>query len=133
MTPTSMALADDAGDRDAIMRHAACEIRGAVDRIDDPDWRALLANEAVALFADEAVIWKYCGQPRLNEPLDFAVDLGDEILRSFEPNSERAAIEEAPARQGAGLPRDRAGGEETALQRGSIDRQSCLHGRACAC
>jgi GNAT superfamily N-acetyltransferase len=90
------------GDRDAEMRDAAREIRGAVDRIDDPD---AVRGLATALFADEGVGGKGLGEALLDEALDLAIDLGEEILMALEGEAERGAVLEAPAHQLAGLAR----------------------------
>ena len=111
------------------MRRAAREIGSAVDRIDDPDRRLRRAGKTVAFLADETVFGKYPGHARLNQPFNFAIDLGDEILRPLEADREGASVEEAAPRQRARFARDRAGGEETVLQRGRVDGQIVLLGR----
>jgi len=85
------------------MGRAAREIRRAVDGIDHPDRRARRADKAGPLLADESVAGERLNEARLDEPLDLAVDFGDEILRSLEADCEGAAIEEAALGQKAGF------------------------------
>ena len=76
----------DAGDRDAEMRHAAGEVRGAVDRIDDPHRPARAGGARVALLADEPIGRKDLREALGDEGLSLAVDLGEKVLRSLEPD-----------------------------------------------
>ena len=108
------------------MRRAAREIRSAVDRVDDPCRRARRAGDAGALLANEPVAGEDINQPRLDQPLHFAVDLGDEVLRPLEADREGAGVEEPAPRHRARLARHGASGEKSALQRGRVDRQACL-------
>jgi len=109
----------DGGDRDAEMRNAAREIRRAVDRINDPRRPAIARRARLALFADEAVVWKNLQQPLSDERLRLAIDLGQIVLPALEADRERA-VKEAPPRRGAGLARDRLGGEQPRVhERGS--------------
>ena len=90
--------AHDAGDRDAEMRDAAGEIRRAVDRVDDPHRAALARRPPRRLLADEPVLRKRAVEARGDQLLRLAVDLGQVVLRSLEPDLERG-IEKPPARQ----------------------------------
>ena len=120
--------ADDGGDRDAEVRRAAREIRGAVDRIDDPDRRALGAGASLALLADEPVLGEQPVQPRRDQPLDLAVDFGQVVLRPLEADREGVAVEKAALGDRARLARDGAGDEkasfESAELRSSTGRSS---------
>ena len=113
--------ADHGGDRDAEMRRAAREIRGAVDRVDHPDRRAFMPDAAFALLADEAVLGKQAVQARRDQALHLAVDLGQVVLRSLETDSERAAVDEPPPGDLSGLARERAGDVETGVQGAGVE------------
>src|SRR5271170_869227 len=107
------------------MRGPAGEIRGAVDRIDDPDRLALAAGRTCALFADKPVLRKGLREPGMNEALDLAVDLGNEILRPFESDAERVSIEKSPLGERPSFASDRACGEVTGVQRSIVDLHVC--------
>ena len=93
------------------MRDAAREIGGAVDGIDHPDRRASRAPTRPAPSSPmKPSLGEQRVQPRRDQPLDLAVDLGEIILRPLEADGERAAVEEAPPRDLARLARERRGG-----------------------
>ena len=48
-------------------------------------------------------------EPARDEPLDLAVDLGEEILRPFQADREGGTVGEAPQRDRAGLAGEGAG------------------------
>src|ERR1700749_3079544 len=78
----------DIGDRDAEMRHAAREVRRAIDRIDDPGAAALAGGTSLALFANEAVAWKFREHPLRDDRLRLPVDLGQKVVRTLESDRE---------------------------------------------
>jgi hypothetical protein len=78
------------------MRHAAGEVRGAVDRIDHPHCPALAGRVSVALLADEPVGRKHSHQALGDERLGLAVDLGQKVLRTLEADVERLVEKAAP-------------------------------------
>ena len=88
------------------MRHAASEVRRAIDGIDDPGRAALACRAGLALFADKSVAWKNLKQPLGDERLRLAVHLGQKVVRTLEADRERLVEETAP-RQRARLARDR--------------------------
>ena len=109
----------DTGDRDAEMRHAASEVRCAVDRIDDPCRAALAGGAGLALFANEPVGRKKLEEALRDERLRLAVHFGQIVLRALEADRERL-VEETPPRHRAGLARDRLRREQPHVhERGS--------------
>ena len=67
-----------------------------------------MPDPSLALLADESVFRKQPMQPRRDQALDLAVDLGEVVLRPLEADRERAPIDEAPLRDFASLARQRA-------------------------
>ena len=63
------------------MRHAACEIGGAIDGVDDPQ---MGCRFAAALFAQDRIAREGRSQLGPDEVFDGKVRLGQEILRAFE-------------------------------------------------
>ena len=61
-------------------RHAARVVRGAVDRIDDPE---ALAVVAAILLADDGVVGEALGDRRADEALDLAVHLGHHVVTAL--------------------------------------------------
>ena len=108
------------------MRHAAGEIGGAVDRVDHPDRAALARRRARRLLADEAVARKGLVQAAGDQLLGLAVDLGQIVVRSLEPDLE-GGVEEPPARERAGLARHRLGGQQAQLHRIGVFMASPYH------
>ena len=94
------------------MRHAAGEVRRPVDRIDDPNRAADASGARIALLADESVAWKRPKKALGDEGLRLAVDLGQKVLRTLEPDLERTLDKPAPSRR-AGLARDRLRREQS--------------------
>ena len=94
------------------MRHAAGEIRGAVDRIDHPHRPARAGGARLALLADEPVGGKDPEEALGDERLGLAVDLGQIVLRSLELDGERTVEKPAP-RHCARLARDRLRREQS--------------------
>src|ERR1700680_173729 len=90
--------ARDAGDRDAEMRNPAGEIRRAVDRIDDPDWRAVGPGATVRLLANETVLGEGFVEARRDQFFCLAIDLGQVVLRSLEADLE-GGVDKPPARE----------------------------------
>ena len=94
-------------DRDAELRDAADEIRRSVDRIDNPDGSG---ETATALLSVERIRGKELRKPVPDQLLDFAVDRGEIVLVSLEPDLQgfRAALE-MTARQGTGSSESQSG------------------------
>ena len=99
------------------MRDAAGEIRGAVDRVDDPGALAGSAQRAALLLTEEGVLGERLVQAEPDQRLDLGVACEHVVLRALEGDGERrGAVAEAAAGERAGLERDRRGGEEAVLE-----------------
>ena len=86
------------------MRDAAEEIGGAVDRVDDPQRRALLAEPA--LLAEHGIVAEGGAEALHDQVLGLLVGLRDEILPALVLDRQRAATAIVVERQGAGFARD---------------------------
>ena len=62
------------------MRDTTCEIRGAINRINDPDTGR---GGTTGFFAHEPILRKGCGDSASDMPLHRAIGFGQKILRAF--------------------------------------------------
>jgi len=107
------ASADLAGDRDREYREAVEEIRGAVERVDDPDGLVLAA--ASALLGQERVRGVVAADAGDDLLLGGLVDLGDEVVAPLGVDGERFEAVQAAHDQLAGAARGAHGNVEKRL------------------
>jgi hypothetical protein len=92
------------------MRHAVQEVRGSVERIDDPAPRRVLALLAAAFLAEPAVIGPRAHQLLLQDLLGGDVGAADEIARPLHRDLQvlhlAEILHQAPARLAGGLDHD---------------------------
>ena len=98
------------------MRDAAGEVRGAVDRVDDPGALAGLAQRAALLLAEEGVLGERLVQAQPDQRLDLGVACKHVVLRALEGDASAEGRSRKRRRASAGLARDRQGGEEPVLE-----------------
>ena len=92
-------------DRDGELRNAVQEIRGAVERIDDPGVGAVGALVLAAFFAEEAVARAGLGEFGAKCFLGLAIGGGDEIARALERDLEIFDLAEVALQCARGLAR----------------------------
>ena len=125
---------DQVGQRHRPIGHAAQEVRGAVDRVDDPQARGadfcsssssaeqvvrgLGAGEAIAaaLLAEHRIVGEGDAEAGADQLLDLAVGDAHEVLHALVLDVELVALDEVVVGEAPGLAGDGAGDEETVLE-----------------
>src|SRR5688572_26706108 len=91
------------GDRDRELRETVQEVRGAVERVDDPG--VVVARRRAALFREETVRRVGLAYRRDQDLLGGAIDLAHEVIAVLLADRERADAVEAARNDVAGAAR----------------------------
>ena len=92
-------------DRNRKMRDAVQEIRGAVERIDDPGVGLVIAHARAAFLADEAITWSRLGEVGVEHLLGAPVCHGNEIGGSLQRHLKILDLAEVALETAAGAAR----------------------------
>jgi hypothetical protein len=90
-------------DRDAVLRKAVDEIRGAVQRVDDP--AEFVRVDGAGLLGEDRVVGVRLVDDVDDRGLGGLVDLGDEVVGALRAHHELRAVERGAVDDRAGAPR----------------------------
>ena len=106
-------------DRHAVHREAVQEVRGAIERVDDPHVVAVLGAVLATRFLGQDAVARVGGEDGLDDRgLGRAVDFADEVIRPLGADGQQVQVLRAPVDDRPGCARGLDGDVEHGVQRG---------------